>query len=81
MTTTLDSGATDRSTGSLIAGAPRGITIEVRPPKVRVLPEPGTIAEPFSLSAICAAPTLSGQRTRTRAATTARATAPRRMRR
>src|SRR5262249_53512872 len=57
----LEKGGTARSTGSLTTGAPGGITIDACPPKVSGLPEPVTRAEPLSLSAMCAAPTLRGQ--------------------
>ena len=60
LTTTLLNGATLRVTGSLTAGAPGGMTIADRPLNVRALEELATIAEPWSASATCAAPILSG---------------------
>jgi hypothetical protein len=60
LTAKLLSGATEISTGSLIAGAPGGIVTELWPRKVSARPDPATIAAPFSATATCAAPITSG---------------------
>src|SRR6185312_5851176 len=51
---------TFRLAGSLTASAPGGIVTEARPPNVNVLAESGLISPPPALSAIFAAPTVSG---------------------
>src|SRR5581483_917145 len=50
-----------RSTGSLIMAAPGGITAEARPLKVSLRSEAGMIAEPWSRSAMWAAPIRRGE--------------------
>ena len=60
MTARLLSGATERSTGSLTAGAPGGMVKLALPLKVNGRSEPATMDEPGPASAIWAAPMVTG---------------------